>query len=138
MARIVLISCVSSKLPSKAKAKNLYISPLFRYNLKYSKLLNPDKTFILSAEHGLLDLKKEIEPYNKTLNKMPSKEVKEWADNVIHQLKKISDLKKDEFIFLAGENYRKYLIPHIKHYKIPLKGLGIGKQLKFLKENVSR
>ncbi|KYK26012.1 hypothetical protein AYK26_01030 [Euryarchaeota archaeon SM23-78] len=137
MKRIILVSCVSKKLSHKAKARDLYISPLFKYNLKYAESLNPDKIFILSAKHGLSDLEKDVEPYNKTLNTMSSVDIKEWANNVVNQLSQEADLKKDEIIFLAGEKYRKYLIPHITNYKIPLKGLGIGKQLKYLKEKVS-
>lgn len=137
MAKIVLIACASKKAGHKAKAKDLYISPLFKMNLKYAESLMPDKMFILSAKHGLLDLEKEIEPYNETLKKMASKDVKEWANNIIGKLRKTADLANDEFIFLAGDRYRKHLIPCIKNYKIPLKGLGIGKQLKFLKENLS-
>ena len=131
--KIVLVSCASKKLPYKSKAKDLYISPLFKFNIKYARSLNPDKIFILSAKHGLIELNEEIEPYNKTLNNMSLKEIKEWSDKVISQLKNATDIKKDEIIFLAGERYRKYLTPHIVNYKIPLKGLGIGKQLKYLK-----
>jgi len=65
---------------------------------------------------------------------MGSKEVKEWADKVLHQLGKVADLKNDEFIFLAGERYRKYLLPHIRNYKVPLQGLSIGRQLQYLKK----
>lgn len=137
MARIILISCVTKKLSSKAKAKDLYISPLFKLSLKYAQSLNPDKIFILSAKYRLLGLEEEIEPYNKTLNTMPSKEVKEWASKIIKQLNKIIDLDKDEIIFLAGERYRKHILPHISNYKIPLKGLSIGKQLKYLKEKIT-
>jgi len=135
MTKIVLISCASKKLQHKTKARELYSSSLFKLNLKYAKSLNPNKIFILSAKYGLLDLEKEIEPYNLTLNNMKDDEIKLWADKVIESLSKEADLKSDEFIFLAGEKYRKYLIPNIINYKIPLKGLGIGKQLKFLKEN---
>jgi len=136
MVKIALISCVSKKLDHKAKARELYISPLFRYNLKYALSLNPDKIFILSAKYGLLDLNKEIEPYNRTLNKMSSKEIKEWTNFVLNKLRKLTDLNKDEFIFLAGNNYRKYLLPHIANYKIPMKGLSIGKQVGYLKKKV--
>ena len=135
MAKVVLISCASKKLAHSAKARELYISPLFKYNLKYAKSFNPERIFILSAKYGLVDLEQEIEPYNETLNDMSSGEIKEWAAGVASQLEKIVDLQNDEFIFLAGESYRKYLIPRIAHYTIPLKGLGIGKQLKYLKEH---
>jgi cytoplasmic iron level regulating protein YaaA (DUF328/UPF0246 family) len=133
MVKIVLVSCVKKKLPYKAKARDLYISTLFKYSLDYAESLNPDKIFILSAKYGLVDPEVEIEPYDKCLINMSSKETKEWADRVIDQIKKEADLKEDEFIFLAGEKYRKYLLPHISNYQIPLKGLGIGKQLHYLK-----
>ncbi|MBL7147934.1 MAG: hypothetical protein ISS82_03860 [Nanoarchaeota archaeon] len=136
MTKIILISCVSKKLNHKVKARDIYISPLFKMNLKYSKSFNPDKIFILSAKYGLVDLDKEIEPYDKTLNKMSSAEKKLWAENILVDLAKVSDLDKDKFIFLAGENYRKYLIPYIKNYKIPLKGLSIGRQLQYLKKEI--
>ncbi len=57
MKQIVLISCVSKKLNAKSKAKDLYISPLFKKNLKYATSLNPDETFILSAKYGLVGFK---------------------------------------------------------------------------------
>ena len=105
-------------------------------SLKFGKSFNPDKIFILSAKYGLIDLNREINPYDKTLNEMNSSEKRLWADNVLHDLRKVANLDMDEFIFLAGENYRKYLTPHIKNYKIPLKGLSIGKQLQYLKKEV--
>lgn len=138
MAKIVLISCVSKKLDRKAKAKNLYLSPLFKYALSYANTLNPDKIFILSAKYGLVSLDEEIEPYEKTLNAMKTNERKEWAEKVLLKLKEVSNLNEDEFIFLAGNNYRKFLITNIKNYSAPLKNLGIGKQLKFLKDKITK
>jgi len=136
LREIVLISCVSRKLNHTAKAKDLYISPLFKKNLSYAYKLNPDKIFILSAKYYLLALNKTITPYNLTLNKMSAKEIKVWSKKVIKELRKEANLNKDEFIFLAGENYRKFLIPETKKYKIPMKGLGIGKQLKFFTDRL--
>jgi hypothetical protein len=132
MRNIVLISCVSRKLPYKAKAIDLYISALFKKNLAYAQKLQPDAIYILSAKYGLLDLGTEIEPYNLTLNNMSAKEVKKWAEEVIRQLSEKVDIQHDNFIFLAGQKYRKYLIPHISSYEIPLEGMPIGKQLQYL------
>lgn len=132
MKNIVLISCVSKKLDKKSTAENLYISSLFKKNLTYAKSLNPSEIYILSAEHGLLKLTDEIEPYDKTLNNMRSNEIKEWSKKVIYELKSVTDLEKDEFTFLAGEKYRKFLIPELSNVKIPMKGLKIGKQLQWL------
>ena len=132
MKNIVLISCVSKKLDKKSTAQNLYISSLFKKNLIYAKSLDPSEIFILSAEHGLLKLTDEIEPYDKTLNNMRSNEIKEWSKKVVNQLKTLTDVKNDEFTFLAGEKYRKFLIPELSNVKIPMKGLKIGKQLQWL------
>ena len=133
MKKIVLIACSNKKFPSKSKAKNLYISPLFTLCLQYAQSLNSDKIYILSAKHGLVDSEQRLKPYNKTLNTMAAKQIKTWAGRVLNQLKKVSDPERDEYIFLAGNNYRRYLIPHLRKYKVPLKGLRIGEQLQYLK-----
>ncbi|GHT94651.1 hypothetical protein FACS1894141_1730 [Spirochaetia bacterium] len=131
---IVLISCVSMKLPHKAKAEDLYTSPLFIKSLSFAKKINPKKIFILSAEHHLLDLDTVIEPYNKTLNDMSDAENKKWAKTVLEQLKNKCDIMNDKFVILAGSNYFKHLIPSLKHCEIPMDGLPIGKRLSWLNE----
>jgi hypothetical protein len=73
-----------------------------------------------------------ISPYDLTLNDISTKGIKSWADKVAEQLKEEADLDRDEFVFLAGANYRKFLIARMKRYKVPMEGLGIGKQLSFL------
>lgn len=133
MAKVVFISCVSKKLSYKARAQDLYISPLFKLNLAYAKQLKPDKVFILSAKHGLLGLNDKVAPYDTTLNTMHDRERRVWGDKVLKQLKGKVNLEKDHFIFLAGGRYRKYLMPHMTHVEIPMIHLGIGKQLQFLK-----
>lgn len=130
--KIVLISCVSKKLPTRAKAQDLYISALFRLNIQYAKKLKPDAIYILSAMHGLLSLDDEVEPYDLTLNTMSSRQVKAWADQVMAQIGACADPKTDHFVFLAGEKYRKFLLPHLASYEVPMQGLTIGRQLQFL------
>ena len=149
MRKIVLIACVSQKGKSKAKAKDLYKSALFKYSLAYAYSIKPDKIFILSALHHLLDLEKEIETYDVTLSNIPlnkrkpglkvltSAEKIDWGKKVIHQLSEKSDLKNDRYIILAGQEYIKPIIKHIKHIEQPLKGLRQGERLKFLKKHVS-
>ncbi|MFW6008312.1 MAG: DUF6884 domain-containing protein [archaeon] len=136
MKQVVLISCVSKKKNKPAPAYELYDSTLFDKNLKYAKILNPDLIFILSAQYGVVPLDERIKPYDKTLNKMKKSERKQWANKVINQLKEYADLKNDKFIFLAGKKYRKYLLPEIEKYKIPLKGKRIGEQLSYLSEKI--
>jgi cytoplasmic iron level regulating protein YaaA (DUF328/UPF0246 family) len=133
MAKVVFISCVSKKLPHKAKAQDLYISPLFKLNLAYARKLRAQKIFILSAKYGLLKLSDKIAPYDSTLNTMPDKERRVWGAKVMRQLKGKANLDKDTFVFLAGGRYRKYLMPHMARVVVPMMHLGIGKQLAFLK-----
>ena len=87
--RIVLISCASQKLSHRAKVKDMYISTLFKLNLKYAKKLKPNEIFILSAKYGLLSLEQEIEHYEQTLNNMRSIEIKQWASRVLEQINQV-------------------------------------------------
>ena len=144
MKRIVLISCSNKKQDRKSKAKDLYVSDLFKKSLAYAQKLNPDKIFILSALHHLLDLDKEIEPYNVTLSYvspknrktglkiLTSKEKVEWGEKIVEQLKKEADIEKDTFIFLSGQEYIKPIVKSIKNYEDILNGLRQGERKKFL------
>jgi cytoplasmic iron level regulating protein YaaA (DUF328/UPF0246 family) len=136
--RIALISCVAKKKNCRAMAKDMYISPLFKSAYRYAQR-NADKIFILSANaknglYGLLEETDLIEPYNETLNTKPVDEIKEWARNIIAALARKADLQNDEFILLAGEKYRKYLIGSLRNHSIPIKKMPIGKQLAFYKK----
>ena len=135
--KIVLISCVSQKQSRKSRVRDIYISTLFKLNLKYAEKLEPNEIYVLSAKHGLLSLDKEIEPYNQTLSEMSAAKIKSWSEKILRQINHVSDIKNTKYIFLAGDKYRKYLLPHLKDYAIPLKGLRIGEQLKKLKELTS-
>ena len=133
MKTIILISCCSKKLKVRSRAKDIYVSTRFKYSLQYAKQLRPDMIFILSSKHGLLNMYKEIDPYDETLNNKSVFEVAHWSALVVEDLCKVSDLGNDMFIFFAGEKYRRDIIPYIKNYRIPLKGLKIGQQLRKLK-----
>lgn len=133
MRKIVLISCGKKKLSCDAKAEDMYTSPLFQLTLKYAKTLNADDIYILSAKHGLLPLDTIISPYNMSLAKMSVAHNKHWSRIVLNQLRKVCDLDHTEFVFLAGKDYRRCLIPEMKYVTIPLEGLGIGEQLHTLK-----
>ena len=149
MKRIVLISCVSRKGKTKAKAKDLYKGPLFTNSLAYARSQKPDKIFVISALHHVLDLEQEIEPYDVTLSYLSPKKKAEkpnpkvltkqeaiyWGQKVIAQLSKIADLKKDKFIILAGESYVRPIRSGLKNIEEPLKGLGLLERVKFLKGN---
>lgn len=92
--------------------------------------------FILSAEHGLLSPKTTIGPYNKTLNTMSTAERKAWAKRVQQQMDDVLP-EADEIIILAGSRYRENLIEYLRlrspKITVPMEGLTIGRQLKWLK-----
>lgn len=138
MKNIVLISCASAKLPHKSRARDLYVSALFQKNLAYALSLAPDRIFILSAKYGLLGLEQEIEPYDVSLNQMNVASVRVWASMVLRQLAEQADLEQDLFIFLAGDKYRKYLVPHLRKVRVPLEGLRIGEQLRRLNQSAEQ
>ena len=79
---------------------------------------------------------REIAPYNLTLNEMSSQKVREWADRVFDQLRRQADTENDHFIILAGEKYRKYLVPRLRSVEVPMEGLTIGRQLQYLKNRL--
>ena len=151
MKRIVLISCVSRKGTTKTKAKDLYKGPLFTNSLAYGQALKPDKIFILSAHYHLLDLDKEIEPYDVTLSYVsPEKrekkpklkvltkdEAKKWGQEVLKQLGNVADLKNDTFIILAGQSYLEPIKNGLTKIEEPLKGIVQGKRPGKLKELLS-
>jgi hypothetical protein len=132
--RIALVSCAAKKAKHKAQAQDLYASPLFKRALAYARFLRPDHIYILSAKYGLLDLTTEIEPYDLTLKEMSSNNVRGWADKVLSQLAQNANLGRDTFIFLAGDAYRRFIVPKLPHWEAPLAGLPIGKQLQRLNE----
>lgn len=148
MKKIVLIACVSKKRNCKAKAKDIYISQLFKFSLAYAYSHHPDKIFILSALHHLLDLEKEIEPYNVTLSNIPKSKRKqglkvlnpvekiEWGKQVIEMLSKVADLQNDQFIVLAGKEYIRPIEPDIKNLDDRLYGMNYFERLKYLQNQL--
>lgn len=147
MKKIVLISCASKKCPNRAKAKDLYVSTLFRSSMTYANTLKADKIYILSALHHVLELDEVIEPYNVTLSNVPKnkrdktlkvlnkQEKIKWGEEVFRFLEKVTDINKTHFIFLAGKEYIEPLKEKIPHFESPLSGMRQGERVKFLQTN---
>lgn len=139
MAHIGLISCASKKLSKLAKAKDLYSSPLFAKSRTFVED-NCDSWYILSAKYGLISPEETIKPYDDTLKNKTHKERKAWAGLVWSKLDNI--LKpSDTVTVLAGEYYREFIVPLMVekgcHVEIPMKGLGIGRQLQWLSNHIA-
>jgi cytoplasmic iron level regulating protein YaaA (DUF328/UPF0246 family) len=86
----------------------------------------------LSAKYGLIPDNKVISPYNLTLTTMSKNERIAWSQAVSLELNnEIPD--GSCILLLAGTKYLEFLdLDKFKIYN-PLKGLGIGRRLQYLK-----
>lgn len=133
---IYLVSCVKGKLTSAAEAQDLYQSIWFRAARAFVEKQNA-RWFILSALHGLVSPDQTVKPYETTLNNFTADERRCWAKMVALQMER--RLEAGPVVFLAGKNYREYLIPLIEEkgftWDAPLARFGIGSQVKWLQKN---
>lgn len=137
MSIIYLVSCVSKKCTVPTVAKDLYLSSWFRKARHYVEQTG-EPWFILSAKHGLVSPNELIAPYEMTLNRMPIKDRREWAARVSSQLAQAVP-QANRVVFLAGHRYREFLSVLLTDREIcvevPMQGLAIGKQLRWLDNN---
>jgi hypothetical protein len=131
---IVIVSCVKQKAAVPRPAKDLYTSPLFAGMRRFAEK-NGDRWFILSAKYGLLHPDNLVDPYEQTLNKMPVRYRRAWAETVYKQIASTFPPAAD-IVMLAGEKYREFLVPHLRkegfNVSIPMEGLSLGRQLQYL------
>ena len=138
-ARLYLVSCVAKKTRCLAPAKNLYQSPWF--NLARARVEREGAHwYILSAKYGLVHPETEIAPYNETLNEMDVAQRRDWAAKVKIQMDQMLP-NADEVVVFAGQRYREnlsgYLQRRFKSVSVPMEGLRIGQQLRWLKHGPS-
>ena len=135
MASIGLIACTKSKSAKKSPAALLYKSPLFRKSLLYS-LSHTDRTYILSAKHGVLQLDDVIEPYEVSMKHLNLAQRAEWADRVDLKLTELIK-PSDNVHLLAGLDYSRPLLPTFRKIgcKVtsPLSGMSLGRRISWLR-----
>lgn len=140
---VYLVACTKTKARSPCAAKDLYTSPWFRKARRYVEARS-GCWFILSAEHGLLDPERVIAPYETTLKRMDRPQRVAWAQRVHRQLlaRRLLPGFLAKIVILAGLDYRE----HLEHWltlggrdprgvEVPLRGLGLGRQLAWLTQN---
>ena len=137
MGEIYLVSCVGRKLSYPAPAKELNNSPWFKRARCYVEKKGTP-WYVLSGKYGVVHPDCVISPYDQTLKKMPVADRRQWADRVLTQLEPYLE-GVDSVVFLAGKRYRENLESPLQSRGltvcVPMKGLGIGQQLRWLKEN---
>lgn len=136
--RLYLVSCVARKGERRAFAKDLYESTWFV--LARARIEREGAPwFILSAKYGVLHPATTIAPYDETLNTMGVKDRRAWATRVKTQLDETLP-RTDDVVVFAGRRYREFLDEYLrrrfKSVKVPMEGLRIGEQLRWLKHGV--
>lgn len=139
MNRIYLVACSKAKLDVPAQARHLYDSPWFRLARDYVEqeiAATGGRWFILSALHCLVHPLQIIEPYQRRMSDWLPVQRREWGFRVARQLEAYIALG-DEVVILAGREYRAALGRNLGRrvdVTVPLEGLGIGQQLRWLKQ----
>ena len=132
--RICLVACVGQKLAQEAPAGLLYTSPWFVKARAWAQA-NSDVWFILSAKHGLVRPMRWIRPYDTGLACMTKRDRGVWAADVSKALRRLV-WSGDTVTILAGVRYREGIVETLEEIgarvEVPMAGLGIGQQLKWL------
>jgi len=134
VADLYLVSCVKRRRASCSAARDLYSSPWFR-KARACIEATGQPWAILSAKHGLVWPNDSIEPYCETLLHVRAEQRRHWADNVLLSLKPhLTNVSK--VVIFAGVRYRERLAPELErigiNVMVPMTGLGIGRQLRWL------
>ena len=139
--KIGLLASTKQKQPYASYAKDMYkASPLFSAAYQYTSQTY-DRLYVLSAKHYLLHPDEVIEPYDATLNKMPAKERRDWAREVVIRMKERIPMHAVEAIYIhAGQQYWQYLVPLLEQEKyrcfVPIKGMNVGEQQRWYRNQI--
>lgn len=130
VVRVALVGCGKAKMITPQPAKDLYIGPLFKAARAYAEQ-QCDDWVILSARYGVVLPDQVIEPYDQRLSSMRLRDQEDWAREANRKLRYRYRSLQVQYIGLAGEEYLDWLTGEIIE---PLKGMGIGTRIKFLRD----
>jgi 5'-3' exonuclease len=132
--RLCLVSCSSEKTELEAKAKDLYISALFKKSRRWAELACGN-WYILSAKHGLVAPESSLHPYDISLKGASRRDREMWGNRVVSQLRNVAS-PADVVFLLAGSTYSDAIIRPLSDsgYRVsqPLEGMSIGRRLRWL------
>lgn len=136
--KIALVACVGQKHNSPMPARDLYRSAWFRKASAYAERV-ADDWYILSAKYGLLAPETVVAPYDETLNRMRAAARRAWAKGVTRDLRDVVQ-PGDSVVILAGRKYRANLVDPLREMgcsvEIPMEGLRIGEQMRWLNQQL--
>lgn len=132
-----LVACSKTKSDQPAPARDLYQGTLFQRASAYAER-TCDFWYVLSAKHGLVHPSTILEPYDASLHDLENEQRRQWAARVLKGLEGLEH-HTPYWIVLAGETYREFLIPELPGtIEVPLSGIGIGEQIKWLGDELSK
>ena len=135
---LALVSCGKIKRDYRCPALSMYTGELFRKASTWAGMYSDD-WMILSAKYGAMDPFEEIDPYDMTLHRFNGLEIRKWSKGCLDQI-----MTKHHGVqvitFLAGKKYMDCMRLMLEPLGIivfsPLSGMGIGKQLAYLKHAI--
>ncbi len=127
---IGLVGCGKTKLAHPAPAAELYTGNLFTACRRWA-MRRCSRWFILSAKHGLIEPTRIVAPYDTTLASIGSAGRDAWARSVGAQIDALG--AGDTFVLLAGELYGAFRPYALATVEDPMRGLGLGRRLAWLK-----
>ncbi len=142
MKTLVIATCVKEKRKGRHKAKDLYISDLFKKMRSYAETYDYDWR-IISAKHGLIDPEAVINSYEdesldqfKLLHGRQTKNLKAIKETLGKLVEKqLEAVLKDyeRIILMCGKNYRDLILPFLEEKEVinyfkGTKGIGEIKQ----------
>jgi len=136
---ILLVTCVKSKRPTPAPAKDLYTSPLFTKQRNYAESLGVP-WFILSAEWGIVGPDDWLSPYERYLPDTSPDYQNAWGRWVVARLTLLAGDLRGKFIEVhASQQYVQAIEPGLRQLDAvvlrPLDGLAMGERLAWYDRN---
>lgn len=122
---VVLVPCGSAKRPYRAAAGEMYAGSYHRACRRYAERIGADRTLVLSARHGLLDLDEPIDPYDLRMGQpgsVTTATIREQAERL--------GIACADVVLLGGRAYVERAAPVWPQARTPLAHIGgIGHQL---------
>ncbi len=141
---VVLIGCTMLKRNEPAPARDVYDpSALFRGRRAHAEALGVP-WFVISAEYGLLEPGRIVEPYDVAITDLTPAERRLWAERVVAELEgRVAPLAGKIVEIHAGEEYRQSGLVRLLRQRgaevsVPLEGMGLGEQLAWYGRGASR
>ncbi len=140
MKRVGLLATARKKQNSPAPVHSFYTSTLFQKSISYA-LKYYDTLYFYNAKDGLLFPDTVMHPYDVSIRDFSHAMKEAWAGKVVNELIRLENPGRCIVYLHGGKVYRDFLEPALLHagfsYEVPLRGLGIGRQLSWYKEKLN-